>query len=69
VGYVEPQPGQAFNNLGDSGSLVYAINNVVKVPLGLHIGKPATYTGGYATFVSFESFLIKARQQGIELQF
>jgi hypothetical protein len=31
VGYIEPLPGRAFSDLGDSGSLVYAINNGVRV--------------------------------------
>jgi hypothetical protein len=69
VGYVEPLAGIEFSESGDSGTLVCAIHNGVKVPLGLHIGKPRTHDYYFAAFFSLESWLIQARQLGIELKF
>lgn len=49
---------------GDSGSLVYAMNNSAIVPLGLHIGRTNGYnrpksTNGYRLFLALECFLFE----------
>jgi len=40
VGMVKWFDGMPFGVAGDSGALVYAMENSVKIPLGLHIGSP-----------------------------
>jgi hypothetical protein len=40
IGYVKPIAGLGWSTNGDSGALVYALKDSVKIPLGIHIGKP-----------------------------
>jgi hypothetical protein len=44
VGYVKSLPGVQWSDYGDSGALVYALRDSVKIPLGFHVGNPDRMT-------------------------
>lgn len=53
---------------GDSGSLVYAKEGNITIPLGIHIGCP-TSIPNHSVFISIETFCFEAERQGMELRF
>lgn len=63
LGFVEWIPGIPFTAGGDSGSLVYAVENGVVLPLGIHIGVP---TGRHeqSCFICLETFCLEAESEG-----
>jgi hypothetical protein len=61
-------PDLPFSDSGDSGSLVFAKENGVTIPLGIHIGAPAS-TPFHSVFISIETFCFEAEREGWELTF
>jgi hypothetical protein len=52
---------------GDSGSLVFAREDGIHIPLGIHVGSPdGTQT---SLFVSLETFCFEAESEGLDLRF
>ena len=64
-----------FGAPGDSGSLVYAIESGVYVPLGIYLGTPEAWRAQDAQqtscscFISLETFAYGGLQEGLELVF
>lgn len=54
-----------FASPGDSGSLVYAIEDGTHIPLGIHVGssEPHSY------FISIETYCLVAESEGWDLRF
>jgi len=57
-----------FSAPGDSGSLVFALESGVTVPLGIHVGSPEYYPG-HSLFIGLEAFCYEAEREGWELNF
>jgi hypothetical protein len=57
-----------FSAPGDSGSLVFAIEEGVTIPLGIHVGAP-TSIPQHSVFISIETFCYEAENEGWELHF
>lgn len=57
-----------FTGPGDSGSLVFAKEGNVTVPLGIHVGCPASVPN-HSVFISIETFCFEAEKEGWELRF
>jgi hypothetical protein len=57
-----------FSAPGDSGSLVFALESGVTVPLGIHVGSPGCYPG-HSLFIGLEAFCYEAEREGWELNF
>jgi hypothetical protein len=53
---------------GDSGTLVYAMEESTIVPLGIHIGYSSNYPN-CSFFLALESFIIEGRLHGLDLHF
>jgi hypothetical protein len=60
LGFVESFEGTRFSEPGDSGSLVYTMKGSVKVPLGIHIGRPGAYGCRLSMFQSLECHILAA---------
>jgi hypothetical protein len=58
----------AFSAPGDSGSLVFAMEEGVVVPLGIHIGAPTSILE-HSVFISLDTFCYKAEEEGWDLAF
>ena len=64
-----------FGAPGDSGSLVYAIESGVYVPLRIYLGTPEAWRAQDAQqascscFISLETFAYGGLQEGLELVF
>ena len=54
-----------FANSGDSGSLVFAREDGILIPLGIHVGSPASMPNT-SVFVSLETFCLGAEAEGLE---
>ena len=67
VGIVEWIGGREFAVGGDSGSLVYSIDKSIKIPLGIHLGKPRK--SQTSAFLSLDSYVIEAHLLGLQLEF
>jgi hypothetical protein len=61
IGYVEPLAGTVLCDHGDSGSLVYAINDGAKVLLGIWLGLPASYGYYFGASMSLETYFLEAK--------
>lgn len=57
-----------FTHPGDSGSLVFAKEGGITVPLGIHIGSPDSMPC-CSVFVSIETYCFEAEKEGWELTF
>ena len=57
-----------FSAPGDSGSLVFALESGVTVPLGIHVGAPDSIPN-HSVFVCLEAFCYEAEREGWELNF
>jgi hypothetical protein len=57
-----------FANSGDSGSLVFAREDGILIPLGIHVGSPASIPHT-SIFVSLETFCLEAEAEGLEPHF
>jgi len=56
-----------FADSGDSGSLVFAMEDGTYIPLGIHVGSPeGTRT---SIFISLETFCLAAEEEGLEPYF
>ncbi|MCJ1462158.1 hypothetical protein MMC07_000758 [Pseudocyphellaria aurata] len=53
---------------GDSGSLVFARERGITIPLGIHVGSPPSMPG-YSIFISIETYCFEAEKEGWELVF
>jgi hypothetical protein len=56
-----------FADSGDSGSLVFAREDGIHIPLGIHVGSPAGTRK--SIFVSLETFCLAAEVEGLEPHF
>ena len=65
LGLVEWIDNVPFATSGDSGSLVFAREDGVHVPLGIHVGSKESTS----IFVSLETFCYEAESEGLELRF
>ena len=54
-----------FSASGDSGSLVFARQDGIHIPLGIHVGSQ----GDTSLFISLETFCFEAESEGLELRF
>ena len=69
VGMVQWFDGMPFGVAGDSGALD-AIENSVKIPLGLHIGSPhESILENTSTFLCLDAYFLEARLLGLRLEF
>lgn len=59
---------QSFTGPGDSGSLVFAKEGGITIPLGIHIGAP-TSMPNHSIFISIETYCYEAESEGWELVF
>jgi hypothetical protein len=57
-----------FSAPGDSGSLVFAMEDGITIPLGIHVGAPES-THGKSVFISLETFCFEGEQEGWEICF
>lgn len=57
-----------FTAGGDSGSLVFAREDGIVIPLGIHVGSPASMPNT-SIFISLETFCLEAEAEGLEPQF
>lgn len=57
-----------FTGQGDSGSLVFAKEGNVTIPLGIHVGSPASIPN-HSVFISLETFCFEAKKEGEDLRF
>ena len=57
-----------FSTSGDLGSLVFALESGVTVPLGIHVGSPDSIPN-HSVFICLEAFCYEAEQEGLELNF
>ncbi|MCJ1347968.1 hypothetical protein MMC31_006198, partial [Peltigera leucophlebia] len=55
----------AFAAGGDSGSLVFATEGNIIIPLGIHVGRPRS---GFSIFISLETYCYKAESHGHTLE-
>jgi hypothetical protein len=55
-----------FAGPGDSGALVFAVENTETVPLGILLGSPFA---GHCLFLSLETYVIEGRLNGLPLEF
>jgi len=70
VGMVQWFDGMPFGVAGDSGALVYAMENSVKIPLGLHIGSPhESILENTSMFLCLDAYFLEARLLGLRLEF
>ena len=51
---------------GDSGSLVFATEGNIIIPIGIHVGRPRS---GFSIFISLETYCFKAESHGHTLEF
>ena len=58
MGFVKVLPGTTFSAAGDSGALIYAYGNLVRVPPDTH--KPDFFDGNYAMFQSLQCHIVEA---------
>jgi hypothetical protein len=56
-----------FSAPGDSGSLVFARQDGIHIPLGIHVGSPENTNT--SIFISLETFCFEAESEGLELHF
>jgi hypothetical protein len=56
-----------FSTSGDSGSLVFARENGIYIPLGIHLGAQEATQQSY--FLSLETFCYEAENKGLQLHF
>jgi len=68
LGLVEWSAGQVFTLPGDSGALVFAIQQTQVIPLGIHLGIASEYPG-HSLFMGLESFVIEGKGLGLDLRF
>lgn len=57
-----------FTQPGESGSLVFAKEENVTMPLGIHVGSPASMPN-HSVFISLETYCSEAEREGWELRF
>ena len=57
-----------FAHSGDSGSLVFAREEGILIPLGIHVGSPESMLRK-SIFVSLETFCLAAEAEGLEPHF
>lgn len=57
-----------FAGPGDSGSLVFAIESGITIPLGIHVGSPASEPC-CSIFISTDTFCYEGDREGWELVF
>jgi hypothetical protein len=57
-----------FANSGDSGSLVFAREDGIHIPLGIHVGSPGSMPRT-SIFISLETFCLEAEAEGLEPHF
>lgn len=57
-----------FSAGGDSGSLVFAREDGIIIPLGIHVGSPESMPNT-SIFISLETFCFEAEAEGLELKF
>lgn len=62
LGYVEWLPHLPFTAPGGLGAMGYAMEGGIKIPLGIHIGAPAS-NPNHSVFVSLETFLLRQRRR------
>ena len=68
MGLVKWAADTPFSAPGDSGSLVFALESGVTVPLGIHVGAPESIPN-HSVFVCLETFCYEAEKEGWELKF
>jgi hypothetical protein len=69
MGYVRwTSPESPFSSPCDSGSLVYALEGNVTIPLGIHVGCPSSEPH-HSVFICLETFCFEGDKEGWELQF
>lgn len=59
--------GLPFSSPGDSGSLVFAIEDGIHIPLEIHVGAHENQKCSY--FISIETFCYVAEAEGWEVRF
>ncbi|KAI4703489.1 hypothetical protein J4E89_010065 [Alternaria sp. Ai002NY15] len=70
VGMVQWFDGMPFGVAGDSGALVHAVDNSVKIPLRLHIGSPPeSILENTSMFLCLDAYFLEARLLGLRLEF
>jgi hypothetical protein len=57
-----------FADSGDSGSLVFAREDGILIPLGIHVGSPASMPNK-SIFISLDTFCFAAEAEGLEPHF
>jgi hypothetical protein len=60
--------GEPFAAPGDSGSLVFAREDGIIIPLGIHVGSPESMPNK-GIFISLDAFCLGAEVEGLELHF
>lgn len=68
IGVIQSLEETLFVASGDSGALVYAVENGINVPLGIHI-RWFESEPGHSFFLSLETFIHEARANGYNLSF
>ena len=58
----------SFAGPGDSGSLVFAREGGITIPLGIHVGSP-TSMPNHSLFISIETYCYEAESEGWTLVF
>lgn len=62
--------GYEFAVSGDSGALVYSMDKSIKIPLGIHLGKPqGKHYKQSSAFLSLDSYIIEAHLLSLQLEF
>jgi hypothetical protein len=56
--------GIPFSSPGDSGSLVFAREDGIHIPLGIHVGSPASMPNT-SMFISLDTFCLEAEAEGL----
>jgi hypothetical protein len=57
-----------FADSGDSGSLVFTREDGIFIPLGIHVGSPASMPNT-SIFISLDTFCLEAEAEGLEPHF
>jgi hypothetical protein len=68
IGIVKWADNVPFSAPGDSGSLVFALEGGITIPLGIHVGAPGSKPQ-HSAFISIETFCYEAEKEGWSLQF
>jgi hypothetical protein len=58
-----------FATHGDSGSLIYAVEDSQTIPLGIHMGRSQASIKPTSVFLGLEAFWTEGRYHGLELRF